>query len=113
MSESTSAVLLALASTLQKVCFDYTPQWKRGTPNSYIDSVTFPKVLTDKNYSYRVVVDGNDLGTQAGYSVGADGSQVVNLLEFNKGYGVKDTSSIKIYVVDPDDGNQYLVASWN
>ena len=108
----TSAVLLALASTIQKACFDYTPQWKRGNPNNFIDSVTFPKVLADKNYSYRVVVDGNDLGTKSVHSVADDGSQKVNLLDYNKGYGVKDTSSIKIYVVDPDNGNQYLVASW-
>ena len=43
---SESAILFALASTVQKVCFDYTPQWTRGSPNSYIDNVVFPQVIT-------------------------------------------------------------------
>ncbi|KAI0676104.1 fungal immunomodulatory protein Fve-domain-containing protein [Trametes maxima] len=108
-----SSILLHLASSLRKVHFDYTPQWTHGTPNTFIDSVTFPRVLTDKKYSYRVVEDDTDLGIRAAYEVNSDGSQEVNFLEYNKGYGIPDTSLIKVYVVDPDNGNQYLVAQWN
>lgn len=104
---------MALASSMQKVCFDYTPQWERGSPSSYINTVTFPKVLTEKNYSYRLVKDTTDLGIRPGYKVNDDGSQMVNFLDYNSGYGIADSSRIKVYAVDPDNGNQYLVAQWN
>jgi hypothetical protein len=110
---SDSAILISLASTLQKVCFDYTPEWTHGSPSSYIDSVTFPKVLTDQNYSYRVVKDGTDLGVRAGYAVQDDGSQKVNFLDYNAGRGIDQGSTIKVYAVDPDSGNQYKVAQWD
>ncbi|KAI0640748.1 Fve family of fungal immunomodulatory protein [Trametes meyenii] len=100
-----SSILLHLASSLRK--------WTRGNPNTFIDSVTFPRVLTDKKYSYRVVKDDIDLGIRAGYEVNSDGSQKVNFLEYNSGRGIPQTSSILVYVVDPDNGNQYLVAQWN
>jgi hypothetical protein len=107
---SDSAIFLSLASTLEKVCFDYTPGWMRGSPSSYIDSVMFSKVLTDKNYSYHVVKDGTNLGVRAADAVQSDGSQKVNFLEYNAGCGIDQDSMIKVYVVDLDTGNQYKVA---
>ena len=107
-----SALLLHLASALRKVQFDYTPQWGRGTPDTVIESVTFPCVLADKEYTYRVVVDNTDLGVRRANSVQVDGSQMLNLLEWNKGSGIRDRCRIRVYVVEPDTGSQYLVAQW-
>lgn len=109
MSETT---LLQFASTVKKASFDYTPAWGRGNPSTYVDNVTFPKVLTDKVYKYRVVKGTTDLGIKDSYAVNADGSQKVNLLEYNQGYGIADTITIKIYIVDPDSNAQYLIAQW-
>ncbi|KAI0364733.1 immunomodulatory protein [Pilatotrama ljubarskyi] len=106
-------MLLYLASTMRTVNIDYTPKWTRGTPNNYIDSVTFPRVLADKVYTYRLMVDENDLGITKPYSVQSDGSQKVNFLEYNKGYGIDQAHKIRVYVVDSDTQNQYLVAEWN
>lgn len=107
-----SAFIFAILLTQKKIDVDYTPSWGRGSPNSYIDNLTFPKVLTDKKYKYRVTKGTKDLGVRDAYSVSADGSQKVNFLEYNSGYGIEDTTTIKVYAVDPDNGNQYLVAQW-
>lgn len=112
-----STLLFHLAATVKKVEFDYTPQWGRGRPTTFVDNVTFPRVLTDKKYKYRVITggwnSGKDLGVLDAYDVSSDGSQRVNFLEYNKGYGIRDTTTIQVYVVDPDNGNQFLVAQWN
>lgn len=108
-----SMILFYLASTVRKVNFDYTPQWGRGSPSSYIDNVTFPHVLTDKAYKYRVVKGGQDLGVRDSYAVASNGSQKVNFLEYNSGYGIPDSTTIQVYVIDPSTGNQYLIAQWN
>jgi hypothetical protein len=110
---SSSILLFHLISEYQKIHVDYTPQWGRGSPRSYIDNVTFPQVLSDKDYKYRIVKGDEDLGVRKSYQVHSDGSQKVNFLEYNGGYGIADTTTIKVYVVDPDNGNQYLVAQWN
>ncbi|KAJ4171183.1 hypothetical protein NW754_007329 [Fusarium falciforme] len=107
-----SAVLFYIVASQKKLNFDYTPNWGRGNPNSYIDNLTFPRVLTNKPYKYRVVKAGQDLGVRDSYSVQSDGSQKVNFLEYNAGRGIADTQTIQVYVVDPDNGNQYLVAQW-
>ncbi|KAI9067963.1 immunomodulatory protein FIP-Fve [Trametes sanguinea] len=112
MSDS-SAMLLYLASTLHTINIDYNPRWGRGNPSNFIDNVTFPRVLTDKEYTYRVYKDETDLGVRKSYEVQGDGSQKVNFLEYNKGYGIADSSTIRVYVIDPDTGNQYLVAKMN
>ncbi|KAH8820222.1 immunomodulatory protein FIP-Fve [Xylogone sp. PMI_703] len=111
-SHNDSALVLLSVSNLKKINVDYTPEWVRGKPNHYIDNVIFPRVLTDKKYKYRIVKGEEDLGVQDAYSVHEDGSQKVNFLEYNKGYGIDDTITIKVYVVDPDNGNQYLIAQW-
>ncbi|KAH9846269.1 fungal immunomodulatory protein Fve-domain-containing protein [Lenzites betulinus] len=72
-----------------------------------------PRVLTDGHYAYRVRVDDTDLGVVRLYAVAADGSQTVNLLEYNKGYGVEQARKIRVYVVDAETQNEYLVAQWN
>jgi hypothetical protein len=110
---SSSILIFHLISELQKIHVDYTPQWGRGSPSSYIDNVTFPRVLNDKEYKYRIVKGDKDLGVREAYSVQSDGSQKVNFLEYNAGYGIEDRTTIKVYAVDPDSGNQYLVARWN
>ena len=48
----------------------------------------------------------------AGFAVTSTGGNRVNFLQFNGGYGIPDTTPIKVYVVDPDTGNQWLVAEW-
>ncbi|KAL7280322.1 hypothetical protein ACG7TL_005239 [Trametes sanguinea] len=112
MSDS-SSMMLYLASTMHTINIDYNPKWARGSPSSFIDNVTFPRVLTDKAYTYRVYKDDTDLGVRKSYAVQGDGSQKVNFLEYNKGYGIPDSSTIRVYVIHPDTENQYLVAKWN
>lgn len=112
MAGASSSILLHLASTIGKVHIDYTPVWGHGTPNTYIDNVTFPRVLTDKDYVYRVFRDDDDLGVRSANEVKSDCSQMVNFLEWNGGGGIPQTHRIRVYVVDPQNGNQYLVALW-
>ncbi|KAI8970926.1 immunomodulatory protein FIP-Fve [Trametes punicea] len=101
---SDSAIFFVLISSGHpKANYDYSPQWGRGTPNTYIDN----------KYSYRVVKNDTDLGIRDPYEVQGDGSQKVNFLEYNKGYGIEETSRIRVYAVDPTNGNQYLVAQWH
>jgi hypothetical protein len=95
-----------------KINIDYTPSWGRGRPSTYIDNVSFPRVLTDKLYRYRILSGERDLGVRSANTVAADGSQRVNFLEWNKGYGIRDTITIKVLAVDPL-GSEYLVAQWN
>lgn len=71
---------------------------------------------SDKQYQYRVVKGDTDLGIKSTYPREANGSQRINLLEYNEGYGVRDTEPIKVYAVDPEEeeGNkEILVASWS
>ena len=42
-----------------------------------------------------------------------DGSQVVDFLAYNRGYGIDEALTIRVYAVAPDSGNQYLIAQWN
>ncbi|RPD64156.1 immunomodulatory protein FIP-Fve [Lentinus tigrinus ALCF2SS1-7] len=111
MADSTG-IIFALIAQYKALCWDYTANWGRGNPSSYIDNITFKKVITTKNFKYRVVSAGNDLGVRDAYSVQSDGSQKVNFLDYNAGRGIEDTKRIQVYVVDPDNGNQYLVAQW-
>ncbi|OJT03424.1 Immunomodulatory protein Ling Zhi-8 [Trametes pubescens] len=110
---SPSSILLHLVATLRKVHFDYTPQWKRDASQKNIIAVTFPRVLVDKRYSYRVVCEDNDLGIRRGTGPFAGGAETVNFLEYSHGSGIPQTHRLRVYVVDPDTGNQYLVAQRN
>lgn len=102
-----SSLLLHLASTLGKVHFDYTPYWGHGNPSTFIDNVTFPRVLTDKQYAYRVYRDGTDLGTRSAFAVQSDGSQKLDFLQWNGGHGIIQLHRIRVYLVDPDNECQY------
>nr|AKU37620.1 fungal immunomodulatory protein [Chroogomphus rutilus] len=113
MSETVTALAFRLAWEVKKISFDYTPNWGRGSPSSYIDNLTFPKVLTDKAYTCRVVVSGRDLGVRPSYEVASDGSQKINFLEYHNGYGIADTNTIQVYVVDPSTGDDFIIAQWN
>ncbi|KIL58061.1 hypothetical protein M378DRAFT_87029 [Amanita muscaria Koide BX008] len=97
-----------LVSQVKKIDFDYTPNYYRPT-SGYTDAVTFPKVLTDKAYEYKVVVDGVDKGTRRDFSVAPDGSQKVNFLAYNAGLGIPTGSSIQVYAVDPNTGIAYYI----
>ncbi|KAI0063124.1 Fve-domain-containing protein [Artomyces pyxidatus] len=108
----TTAVLFTLAVAVNRVDFDYTPRWKGNNPTTYIDSITFDKVLTDKVYQYRVVKGTRNLGIMPPPKVQPDGSQTVNLLEYNGGYGIPATLRIQIFVRDPATGNEYKIAQW-
>lgn len=70
---SPSSILLHLVATLRKVHFDYTPQWTRDAAQRDIIAVTFPRVLVDKRYSYRVVCEDSDLGIRSGAGAYAGG----------------------------------------
>ena len=111
MSDLT-AFFFAIIGQQKVVDLDYTANWGRGNPSSYIDNVTFPKVLDTKSFKYRVIKGTTDLGVDAGFAVTSTGGNRVNFLQFNAGYGIPDTTPIKVYVVDPDTGNQWLVAEW-
>lgn len=92
----------------------FPPQWKHvnwGARN-YVDEVTLPFVLVDKPYRYRVRSGRSDLGIRETYELSADGSQRINFLEYNGGYGIIDSTHIKVFVVDPD-GKEALVANWD
>ncbi|TFK88430.1 immunomodulatory protein FIP-Fve [Polyporus arcularius HHB13444] len=111
MSDQTDSIFAVIAKN-PALCFDYNPRWGRGNPRSYIDNVTFPKVMTTKNFKYRVVADESDFGVRDAYGVQSDGSQKLNFLDWNAQHGIADSKTIKVYSVDPDSGNQYLVARW-
>jgi len=92
------------------------PSWKRGSPNIYIDELTIPVLPSDKQYQYRVVKGETDLGIKSTYPREANGSQRINLLEYNAGYGLHEATPIKVFAVDPDEhkgSNETLVASWS
>lgn len=87
------------------------PRWTRGNPKSYINSLTIPKPPTDKPYSYRVMKGDEDLGIRPTYERDPDGSQRVNLLEYNRGYGIPDRIRIQVYAVD-EVGSTEMIAEW-
>lgn len=111
----TTMLSFALAWALGRVDFDYTPQWTRTERGGgiYIDGVVFPRVLTNQLYSYRVVAGDTDFGTLQGAPVTMGGSQAVNFLDYNEGYGIDEGMTIRVYAVAPDSGNQYIIAQWN
>lgn len=86
------------------------PKWQRGNPDVYIDSIIFPVVPSNKTYQYRVIKGSEDLGIQPTYTLNKDGSQTVNLLEYNGGYGIQETIPIQVIAVDPE-GHEVLVAT--
>ncbi|KAI0063118.1 Fve-domain-containing protein [Artomyces pyxidatus] len=108
----TTALLFTLAVAVNRVDFDYTPQWKGNNPFTHIHSITFDRVLRDKVYQYRVVRGTQNLGIRAPPKVQSDGSQTVNLLDYNGGYGIPATLRIQIFVRDPATGNEYKIAQW-
>jgi len=57
----------------------------------------------------------NDFGIRPTYTRNTDGSQTINfLLEYNQGYGIDDIIPIKVYAVDPDEGEaETLIAKWD
>ncbi|KDQ10166.1 hypothetical protein BOTBODRAFT_164106 [Botryobasidium botryosum FD-172 SS1] len=109
MSTDTTAQIFHLVASLPKLSYDYTPNWVKD--RQYINSVTFAKVLADKAYTYRVMAGDKDLGVKPSYAVGSDGSQKINFLEYNGGYGIDgNANTVYVYVVDPETGNQYKIA---
>ena len=112
---ATTMLCFCLAWALRRVDFDYTPQWIRSERGGgvYVDGVLFPRVLRDQLYSYRVVVGEQDFGTLEGAPVAGDGSQMVDFMNYNQGYGIDETITVRVYAVAPDSGNQYLIAQWN
>ena len=111
----TTMLCFCLAWALRKVDFDYTPNWIRTERGggAYVDGVVFPRVLTDQPYAYRIVVGEEDFGALQGAPATMDGSQVVDFLAYNRGYGIDEALTIRVYAVAPDSGNQYLIAQWN
>ncbi|OCH84171.1 kinase-like protein [Obba rivulosa] len=95
----------------------YPPQWTsrealnptKGEIITYVDSVTLLHVLADKPYQYRVVERNNDLGVRESSPLKTDGSQTINLHEYNGGRGIQH-HPIKVFVVDPVDRSETLLA---
>ncbi|KAI0280321.1 immunomodulatory protein FIP-Fve, partial [Russula brevipes] len=83
-SETTSSVL---EQEWTRSLRNGPPKWKRGSPRNYIDVLTIPEPPSDREYQYRVVKGGVDLGIKPTYNRDRDGTQSVNLLEYNRGYG--------------------------
>jgi hypothetical protein len=52
----------------------------------------------------------DDLGIQPTYEPDPDGSQRINLLEYNQGYGISDRIRIRVYAVD--EVGSTLIAEW-
>jgi len=93
------------------------PEWTRGNPSNYINVLTIPEPPSDREYNYRVVKGDVDLGIKPTYNRDEDGTQRVNLLEYNRGYGISDTTPIKVYasVIGQDASGaveETLVARW-
>ncbi|KAI0689138.1 immunomodulatory protein FIP-Fve, partial [Cytidiella melzeri] len=88
--------------------------WQRGRPPfyNYIDAVLLPDVPRDKAYTFRVQKGNIDLGTHPTYPPEDNGSQKVNFLEYNEGYGIRDDTSIGVYARDPETESEHLVAQW-
>ncbi|MEV2911200.1 hypothetical protein ABNF65_21985 [Paenibacillus larvae] len=87
------------------------PRISRGF-KYYINSVVFSS-FTDRSFikKYRVEIDGVNKGAKDKYPTDVvNKEQKVNLLEYNGGRGVRDTSSIKIYAIT-SSGNEHLVFS--
>ena len=76
MSDLT-AFFFAIIGQQKVVDLDYTANWGRGNPSSYIDNVTFPKVLDTKSFKYRVIKGTTDLGVDAGFTVTSTGGNRV------------------------------------
>lgn len=94
--------------------YDGELRWIRGNPpwSNYVDGVMFPNVRQDGSYTFRLQKGNVDLGTQPSYAVGEDGSQKVNFLEYNAGYGIRDDTRIQVYVSGLGTGGEHLVAQW-
>jgi hypothetical protein len=110
---SSESILSYLTGSVKTINVDYTPQWERGRPSTFINTVTFPRVLNDKQYKYHLINGSQDLGIKHGYTVQSDGSQMVNFLEWNAGHGLSASQTIKVFVVDPDSNHEFLVCQWN
>ncbi|KAI0340590.1 fungal immunomodulatory protein [Trametopsis cervina] len=94
--------------------YDGELRWIRGNPpwSNYLDGVVFPNVRQDESYTFRLQKGNVDLGTQPSYAVDEDGSQKVNFLEYNAGYGIRDDTRIQVYARDPRSEGERLVAQW-
>ncbi|EJD51339.1 hypothetical protein AURDEDRAFT_57009 [Auricularia subglabra TFB-10046 SS5] len=85
--------------------------WKRGDSNVHIDRLVIPQPPGGGTYLYRVLKDETDLGVRPTYLLEADGSQVVNLLEYNQGYGIHDSRRVRVFVGEEgSDGREILIA---
>ena len=91
------------------------PQWEHVPWGSsmYVNSVTIPYVPSDKQYTYRVVKGQSDLGTKKTYERNPDGSQTINFLEYNSGYGIIDSTHVKVFATDSQSGREFLAVEWN
>lgn len=91
------------------------PQWEHVAWGSsmYVNSTTIPFVPPDIQYAYRVVKGQSDLGVRKTYERNGDGSQTINFLEYNQGYGIVDSTHIKVFATDLGSGKEFLVVEWN
>jgi hypothetical protein len=90
------------------------PQWQRGNAPfyNYIDAVLLPHAPRDKAYTFRVQKGNIDLGIRPTYEAEDNGSQKINFLEYNNGYGIRDDTPIRVYMKDPVTETEHLVAQW-
>lgn len=91
------------------------PQWEHVPwgGSMYVNSTTIPFVPADTQYTYRVVKGQSDLGTRKTYERNPDGSQTINFMEYNSGYGVIDSTHLKVFATDSKSGREFLAVEWN
>ncbi|KAF9472453.1 kinase-like protein [Pholiota conissans] len=91
------------------------PQWEHVPwgGSMYVNSTTFLFIPTDKQYTYRVVKGTSDLGVRKTYERNPDGSQTINFLEYNEGFGIIDSTHIKVFATDSGNGREFLAVEWN
>lgn len=84
------------------------------TTSYYIDGVTFSQVPQGKKMKYRVVLNGNDIGTSYPYQTDGKGTDTILFTQDYydmEGWGVsKHDNHIVVFAIDPDTGLEFEIA---
>lgn len=84
------------------------------TTSYYIDGVTFSQVPQGKKMKYKVVLNGNDIGTAYPDQTNGKGTDTVLFTQDYydmEGWGVsKHDNHIVVFAIDPDTGLEYEIA---
>ncbi|MEB8716471.1 hypothetical protein P4G97_27620 [Bacillus cereus] len=84
------------------------------TTSYYVDGITFSEVPQGKKMKYRVVLNGNDIGTSYPYQTNGKGTDTILFTQDYydmDGWGVsKYDNHIVVFAIDPDTGLEYEIA---